>query len=90
MAVQTGVVNAFKYARDELVTQLEMEMYEAAERLEFERAANLRDRVNELKAMPDYGDQRKVSMSQVEAPKPKPGQPRSKAGITARGKRRRS
>ncbi len=36
------------YARTELVRQLEAEMHRAAERLDFERAAELRDRVQEL------------------------------------------
>ncbi|MBL7140739.1 MAG: excinuclease ABC subunit UvrB [Planctomycetes bacterium] len=36
------------YARSELVRELEAEMHRAAERLEFERAAELRDRIQEL------------------------------------------
>jgi len=36
------------YARTELVRELEGEMHRAAERLEFERAAELRDRIQEL------------------------------------------
>jgi len=36
------------YARAELVRELEGEMHRAAERLEFERAAELRDRIQEL------------------------------------------
>jgi excinuclease ABC subunit B len=36
------------FARTELVRELEAEMHRAAERLEFERAAELRDRVQEL------------------------------------------
>jgi len=36
------------YARTELVRELEAEMHRAAERLEFERAAELRDRIQEL------------------------------------------
>ncbi|MBI4716450.1 MAG: excinuclease ABC subunit UvrB [Planctomycetes bacterium] len=39
--------------RTELIALLEKEMLEAAEALEFERAAQLRDRVRELKEMPD-------------------------------------
>jgi len=38
--------------RDELLTQLEKEMFEAAQKLEFERAAALRDQVQQLKSMP--------------------------------------
>jgi len=40
------------YERDELLRLLEQEMFEAAQRLEFEKAAKLRDRVAEVKAMP--------------------------------------
>jgi excinuclease ABC subunit B len=36
------------FARTELVRELETEMHKAAERLEFERAAELRDRIQEL------------------------------------------
>jgi len=36
------------YAKTELVRELEAEMYRAAERLEFERAAEIRDRIMEL------------------------------------------
>ena len=36
------------FARTELVRELEAEMHKAAERLEFERAAELRDRIQEL------------------------------------------
>ena len=36
------------YVRTELVRELEAEMHRAAERLEFERAAELRDRIQEI------------------------------------------
>ena len=36
------------FARTELVRELEAEMHRAAERLDFERAAELRDRIQEL------------------------------------------
>ena len=39
-----------EYDRVEMITQLEAEMMEAAEKLEFEKAARLRDRIKELKA----------------------------------------
>jgi excinuclease ABC subunit B len=39
--------------RAELIAMLEKEMLEAAETLEFERAARLRDRIQELKDMPE-------------------------------------
>jgi len=42
-------VNEEQYDRIELISQLQEEMYQAAEELEFERAARLRDRIQELK-----------------------------------------
>ncbi len=41
------------YDRDELVAQLEAEMLQAAEELDFERAAALRDHIRELKDSPE-------------------------------------
>ncbi len=41
------------YDRQELIRQLEREMLEAAEQLDFERAAALRDHIKELKDSPD-------------------------------------
>jgi hypothetical protein len=67
-------------------------MLEAAQQLEFEKAARLRDQVAELRAMPDYGvtdgSGRKLTRSDVDdEAKPKPGMARSKAGRTGRSKR---
>ena len=42
-----------EYDRDELVRKLEQEMLQAAEELDFERAAALRDHIKELKATPE-------------------------------------
>ena len=42
-------VNEQQFDRIELISQLEEEMYRAAEELEFEKAARLRDRIDELK-----------------------------------------
>jgi excinuclease ABC subunit B len=75
-----------EYDREELLGMLESEMLDAAQRLEFEKAAQLRDRVAELRAMPDYGSDRKITLSEVESPKPKPGMARSKAGSTRKQK----
>jgi excinuclease ABC subunit B len=44
-----------EYDRAELVSQLEKEMFEAAEALDFERAAVWRDQLKELKEMPEIG-----------------------------------
>ncbi len=41
-----------EYDRQQIIAELEQEMFEAAEKLDFERAAFLRDRLNELKEMP--------------------------------------
>jgi len=75
-----------EFDRDELIARLEEEMLDAAQRLEFEKAARLRDQIAELKAMPDYGSARAVKMSEIEMPRP--GEARSRAGITDRGKKR--
>ena len=42
-----------EFDRDELVHELEQEMLQAAEELDFERAAALRDHIGELKASPN-------------------------------------
>ena len=44
-----------EYDRAELVSELEKEMFDAAEALDFERAAILRDQLKELKEMPEIG-----------------------------------
>ena len=42
-----------EYDRTEMIAQLEADMFEAAEKLEFEKAAKLRDQIQELKDMPE-------------------------------------
>jgi excinuclease ABC subunit B len=42
-----------EYDKAELMAQIEKEMFEAAEALDFERAAQLRDQLKELKEMPE-------------------------------------
>ena len=42
-----------EYDRTEMITQIEKEMLDAAQALDFERAAFLRDQLKELKEMPD-------------------------------------
>jgi excinuclease ABC subunit B len=42
-----------EYNRTEMITEMEKEMLAAAEALEFEKAAKLRDQIQELKDMPD-------------------------------------
>ncbi len=61
-----------EYDRDELVTELEREMLQAAEELDFEKAAALRDHIKELKESPEL----KVSASQARPKSPtKRGKP---------------
>jgi excinuclease ABC subunit B len=72
------------YDRGELIRLLESEMLEAAEHLEFEKAAALRDQVAELKSMPALESKQRMKRSEVDAPKPGAGTARSRAGITGR------
>jgi excinuclease ABC subunit B len=75
-----------EFDRDELIRQVEEEMLAAAERLEFEKAARLRDEVGRLKALP-IGS--KVTMGDEEEAKdrPKAGMPGTRAGRRGKGKR---
>ena len=68
------------FDREELAEQLEQEMLEAADSLEFEQAAVLRDRLANLKEG-GRGEARRTDRQ-------RPGQARSRAGITGRGKQR--
>ncbi|MBL7106844.1 MAG: excinuclease ABC subunit UvrB [Phycisphaerae bacterium] len=43
-----------EYEKNELVTQIEKEMIEAAEAMDFERAAFLRDQLKEIKEVPNF------------------------------------
>ncbi|UCC23553.1 MAG: UvrB/UvrC motif-containing protein, partial [Planctomycetota bacterium] len=56
---------ASEYEKVELAGQIEREMFEAAEVLDFERAAFLRDQLRELKELPEFalieGQRRKKS-----------------------------
>jgi excinuclease ABC subunit B len=61
-----------EYDRTELITMLEQQMLEAAESLEFEKAAALRDRIKELQAAPEMS---KLTVGDVAPPKPKAGTP---------------
>ena len=71
------------YGRDELVGMFEEAMLEAARNLEFEKAAELRDRIERLKAMPEGGD---LTMEEAGGPRTKAGKAGSNAG-KSRGKR---
>jgi excinuclease ABC subunit B len=80
-----GVADEKEFDRAELLAELEKQMLEAAQSLQFEKAADLRDQIKQLKATPTMG---KVKLSRVaggksrggDAPKPKPGTPGTKAG----------
>jgi excinuclease ABC subunit B len=81
-----------EYEREELIELLEAEMLDAAQSLEFEKAAKLRDQIAEFRAAPNYGatdgGDLKITRSAIdEDAKPKPGMARSKAGRTGRKKR---
>ncbi|MHC4996512.1 MAG: helicase-related protein, partial [Planctomycetota bacterium] len=56
----------------ELIAMFEEQMLAAAEGLEFEKAAALRDRIKELKEAPEIG---KVAAGAIEPEKPAPGTP---------------
>ena len=71
-----------EYDRAELLAELEKQMLDAAQALDFEKAASLRDKVKEIKAAPNMG---KVRLSNKK-PKAKPGTPGVKSG--RRGKKR--
>ena len=78
-----------EFDRAEVLAELEAKMLEAAQNMEFEKAANLRDRIKQLKSTPLMG---KIKKSELEGAgdgedrdraKPKPGMPgvkRSKRG----------
>ena len=69
-----------------IVSILEAAMLEAAEKLEFEKAADLRDRVDRLKALPEGGE---LSLEEAGAPRTAAGKAGSSAGKT-RGRQTRN
>ncbi|MEM9418492.1 MAG: excinuclease ABC subunit UvrB [Planctomycetota bacterium] len=73
-----------EYDRAELLQELEAQMLEAAQALEFEKAASIRDKVKEIKAAPAMT---KVKLSKKKS-KPKPGTPGTK--VRKRSKKRSS
>ena len=79
--------NEKEYDRAELLAELEKGMLDAAQNLEFEKAASLRDQVKEIKEAPNLGKVR-LNTKKNAAKKPKPGTPGVKAG--RRGKKKRS
>ena len=79
-----GKADEETYGRDELVSMLEEAMLEAAQGLEFEKAAELRDRVERIKALPEGGE---LSLSEAGSPRTRAGKAGSSAG-KSKGKRR--
>ncbi len=70
-----GEVGEQAYDRAELISEFEKQMLEAANALEFEKAAHLRDKIKEIKASPDMGP---VKAGSGRPRKPKPGTPGTK------------
>ena len=69
------------FARTELVRELEAEMHRAAERLEFERAAELRDRIQEfLHAIETTADHHSPRPAENPGPRKPPAAPDPRAG----------
>jgi excinuclease ABC subunit B len=64
------------FDKQEVLAQLEKLMLEAAQNLEFEKAADLRDRIKQLKEAPDLGPMTKAQAAgEDQAAKSKPGTP---------------
>ncbi len=63
------------YNKAEVINEFEKQMLEAANALEFEKAAHLRDKIKQLKASPDLGP---VGTKIGKPRKPKPGTPGTK------------
>jgi excinuclease ABC subunit B len=68
-----GGVQEETYSRNELVKMLEESMLDAAKNLEFEQAAQLRDRIQRLEELPEDAD---------EMPLDDAGEPRTRAGMS--------
>ncbi|MCA9295034.1 MAG: UvrB/UvrC motif-containing protein [Phycisphaerales bacterium] len=77
-----------EYDREELLEMLEQEMFEAAQKLDFEKAAVARDQIMQLKSVPAYGEATKIKRSSVETTTPKAGSARSNAGMSGRKKKK--
>ena len=78
------------YDRDELILLLTEEMIQAADRLEFEAAAELRDQIMALKAKPANGLAGSSGPEEDDPPTLKPGMARSRAGRAGKRRRKRA
>ncbi|MEZ5941237.1 MAG: excinuclease ABC subunit UvrB [Planctomycetaceae bacterium] len=82
----TGDTDETQYVTREFINELEAEMLVAAENLEFERAANLRDRILELKSQMESGGSRIAVNKEDQSKFAKPGGGRR--GKKSRGDKR--
>ena len=73
-----GRTDETQYITEEYIAELENEMVEAAQAMEFERAAMLRDQIKQLRDSPE------LTPSSAGPAKPKPGSPRSRRRSTRR------
>ena len=76
-----------EYDRTELIAMFEQQMLEAAEALEFEKAAALRDRIKQLQDAPDIG---KLKAEDVAPSKTKAGTPGTRVVKKTKHNRRKS
>lgn len=74
-----------EYDRAELIAELESAMLEAAQGLEFEKAASIRDKLAEVKSQPAMG---KVRINKKKAAKNQPGTPGTRPRQKRKGKPR--
>ena len=77
-----------EFERAEIIADLEKQMLEAAQNLDFEKAAQLRDRVKQIKDTPDIGGKIRIDDGDEEDDnKPKPGTPGTRPSKKRRPKR---
>ncbi len=74
------------FDKAEALLELETEMLEAAQGLEFEKAARLRDQMKRLHALPEVDGMATVEPDE-EKPRPKAGMPGTRAGRGKKGRR---
>ena len=80
---ETIHANANEFDQTELINLLEEEMLQAAQNLEFERAAQLRDKINEIKGAPTIKSGMRSSAIRIQT-NPESGNPKARvAGISA-------
>jgi excinuclease ABC subunit B len=77
-----------EFERAEIIADYEKQMLEAAQNLDFEKAAQLRDRVKQIKDTPDIGGKIRIDDGDEEDDnKPKPGTPGTRPSKKRRPKR---